>query len=111
MTFNKEKRIVKVSVQFLSDVISVFEYGEEVFGEQAAIGFTDELFEAVDNLNINWRVHPECRHLQTPEKRYRNIILGSYLIIYKVESEEIKVLRISHGKSSISKIRDAKDAK
>lgn len=52
MTFNKEKRIVKVSVQFLSDVISVFEYGEEVFGEQAAIGFTDELFEAVDNLNI-----------------------------------------------------------
>jgi toxin ParE1/3/4 len=47
-------------------------------------------------------------HLKTKTKKYRNVILGSYLIIYRIRPNSIEVLRAFHGSRSpktIGKIR------
>ena len=104
----KEKKEVAVSEQFTIDLISVYEYGEEVFGSAAAKSFVSDIYSKIWSLDQTWAHHPECRHLQTKDKRYRNIILGSYLIIYRVKKSRILVLRILHGHSSISKIKGSR---
>ncbi|MCF8360758.1 MAG: type II toxin-antitoxin system RelE/ParE family toxin [Prolixibacteraceae bacterium] len=53
-------------------------------------------------------LHAACRHLSTKDKRYRNIILGSYLIIYRIHDTSIDVLRILHSHSSIKKIKTSR---
>lgn len=105
----KENKKVVVSSQFNADIISVFEYGEEIFGTSAAKSFVGEIYSKIWNLDEAWTHYPECRHLHTNDQRYRNIILGNYLIIYRVFRNKIKVLRILHAHSSITKIRSSRD--
>ena len=107
----KEKREVTVSAQFTEDLKSVYEYGEEVFGAAAAKSFVSEVFSKIWSLDQTWGHHPECRHLPTKDQRYRNIILGSYLVIYRVKIDRILVLRILHGHSSITKIKESRKIK
>jgi len=99
-----KRKEVKVSRQFDLDIISVYTFGEEVFGTIAAKSFIADIYSRVWSLDYMYQLHPECRHLPTIDKRYRNIILGSYLIIYSI-SESVEVLRILHSHSSIGKIR------
>ena len=103
----EERKEVTVSDQFTTDLTSVYEYGEEVFGAAAAKSFVSEIYSKIWSLDQTWGHHPECRHLPTKDQRYRNIILGSYLIIYRVKKRRILILRILHGHSSITKIKDA----
>jgi len=49
------------------------------------------------NLDGQYLMFPEVRFLFTKNKKYRNIILGSYLIIYRIETEKVEVLRIFHS--------------
>ena len=107
----KEKREVAVSEQFTEDLKSVYEYGEEIFGEAAAKSFVSEIYSKIWSLDQTWAHHPECRHLPTKDQRYRNIILGTYLIIYRVKEQHILVLRILHGRSSIKKIKHSRKIK
>jgi plasmid stabilization system protein ParE len=100
-----ERKEVKISEQFDLDIISLYTFGEEVFGAIAAKSFIADIYSRVWSLDSMYLLHVECRHLPTINKRYRNIILGSYLIIYKITSEQIEVLRILHAHSSIKKIR------
>lgn len=81
----KQRRKIKVSEQFTEDVKSVYEYGVEIFGEAAAKSFISEIYSRIWSLDQTWGHNPECRHIPTKDKRYRNIIIGSYLIIYKME--------------------------
>lgn len=104
----KEKKEVEVSESFTEDLKSVYEFGEEIFGEAAAKSFVSEIYSKIWSLDQTWAHHPECRHLPTLDQRYRNIILGSYLVIYRVKKEHILVLRILHGHSNITKIKDSR---
>lgn len=110
MDKTKEKEVV-VSNQFNQDVVAVFEFGEKIFGFNMAEHLVEEIFGKISDLNRAYLQYPECRHLKTKTKRYRNIILGSYLIIYSIEDELIKVLRLLHSHSSISKIKRARKSK
>lgn len=101
----KKKREIAVSEQFTEDLKSVYEYGEETFGEAAAKSFVSEIYSKILALNQTWNHHSECRHLLTKDQRYRNIIIGSYLILFRVRKDRILVLRILHGRSSITKIK------
>ena len=104
----KESKEVAVSDQFTTDLMSVYEYGEEIFGAAAAKSFVSDIYSKIWSLDQTWCHYPECRHLTTKDQRYRNIILGNYLIIYRVKKSRILVLRILHGHSSITKIKDSR---
>jgi len=106
---NRKK--VKVSLQFEIDIRSLYAYGEEVFGSIAAKSFIADIYSRIWSLDSMFLLHPECRHLSTTKKIYRNIILGSYLIIYKITSDSVEVLRIIHSHSSISKIKSTRQVK
>jgi toxin ParE1/3/4 len=94
-----KKEVVR-SIFYLQDIQNIYEYGEATFGERAALIFYEELKIIVRTLEINYLVNPECRYLETKTKIYRNIILGSYLIIYRIRAHRIEVLRAFHGSRS-----------
>lgn len=106
----KQRKEVVVSSHFDQDIIDVYEYGEELFGSTAAKSFIADIYSRIWSLDQMYLLHPECRHLATKDKRYRNIIIGSYLIIYKIERDTIAVLRILHAQVSIRKIKSARKA-
>jgi len=106
-----ERKEVIISEQFDLDIISLYSYGEEVFGTTAARSFIADIYNQVLNLDGTYLIHLECRHLTTVNKRYRNIILGSYLIIYRITSKNIEVLRILHAHSSIRRIKKSRQIK
>lgn len=56
-------------------------------------------------------LHPEYRHLETKTKKYRNIIFGSYLIIYRVTPNRIEVLRAFHCSRSPKSIKESRSIK
>ncbi len=82
-----------------------------MFGEKAALYFYQEIKSIVKNLETEYLLHPECRHLATKTKIYRNIILGSYLIIYRIRTNKIEVLRAFHGSRSPKFIKKVKSIK
>ena len=96
MAGSKRKKVV-LSTEFQNDIVAVFEYGEETFGFNAAKTFFSEIYMHVWNLDGQYLMFPEVRFLSTKNKKYRNIILGSYLIIYRIETEKVEVLRIFHS--------------
>lgn len=106
-----EGKEVKASLAFESDIADIFEYGEETFGYVAAKMFIGEIYNHVWNLDRMYMFYPECRHLPTKSKMYRNIILGSYLIIYRITPTRIEVLKAISSRMSISKIRGARSVK
>ena len=106
-----ERKEVRISKQFDLDIVSVYSFGEEVFGAIAAKSFIADIYSRIWSLDSMYLLHVECRHLPTSDKRYRNIILGSYLIIYRITSERVEVLRILHSHSSIRKIRASRNLK
>lgn len=105
-----KKKVVKSNFYFI-DLQEIFEYGEVTFGEKAALIFYEELFSQIENLESQYYLHPECRHLVTKSKKYRNIILGSYLIIYRITNDRIEVLRAFHCSRSPKTIQRSKNIK
>ncbi len=106
----KQKEVVRSSF-YLYDIQDIFEYGEATFGEKAAIYFYQEIKSIVKRLETEYLLHPECRHLETKTKIYRNIILGSYLIIYRIRTNKIEVLRAFHGSHSPKILKTVKKIK
>lgn len=105
-----KKKVVKSNFYY-TDIQEIFEYGEATFGEKAALIFYEEIFSDIENLESHYYLHPECRHLVTKSKKYRNIILGSYLIIYRITCNRIEVLRAFHSSRSPKTIKDSKKIK
>ena len=68
----KKKREVAVSEQFTEDLKSVYEYGEETFGEAAAKSFVSEIYSKIWVLDETWNHHSECRHLQLKIKGWES---------------------------------------
>ena len=107
-----EKRIRKVvySTTYYKDLQNIYLYGKETFGKVFADLFIEELNHTTDGLSFQFNIHPECRSLRTKSKIYRNIILGKYLIIYRITPDNIEVLRAFHSSRSVSKIKTARSA-
>jgi len=105
-----EKKIREViqSTAFNEDIIDIFNYGVETFGMAAVDAFLSDIGSELNHLPSRYLSHPECRHLQTKSKIYRNIIFGSYLIIFRVTHTHIEVLRAFHASRSIATLRSAR---
>ena len=107
----KKKKVVGSKLFEELDVPSIYEYGESTFGSKLADIFYFEIINRVRSLETQYLLHPECRHLETKTKMYRNIILGSYLIIYRIRTNRIEVLRALHGSHSPKILKTAKKIK
>jgi plasmid stabilization system protein ParE len=77
-----------------------------MFGFFQAERYLQWIEEALDTLSDFYMVYPECRHLATKSRKYRNIILDAHLIIYRITDYRIEVLDIVHSASNIGKIKD-----
>ena len=108
-----EKGLLEIaySNQFFVDLTEIYSYGFETFGIKTADAFTDDILFRTERLTQDYDIYPECRHLETKSAMYRNIILGKYLIIYRIKVERVEILTILHGSRSISKIKRARGIK
>ena len=107
----KKKKVVGSKLFEELDVPSIYEYGEATFGSKLADIFYFEIINRVRSLETQYLLHPECRHLETKTKIYRNIILGSYLIIYRIKTNRIEILRAFHGSRSPKLIKQVRKVK
>ena len=104
----KSLRKVSYSTFYFTDLQDVYLYGRETFGKIFADIFIEEINHTVSGLSYRYNSYPECKHLTTKNKIYRNIILGKYLIIYRIKIKKIEVLRIFHGSRSVKIIRSSR---
>ena len=102
-----ESQILEVVVgdMALSSLEQIYEYGIETFAYTAATVFIEELILQIEQLSVNYLLHPECRYLATKSKMYRNLIYGSYIVIYRVSLTRVEVLNVLHSSRSISSIK------
>ena len=82
--------------------------GSPIYEESLERTFVEGI-ERVEKLENDYPYYPECRHLTTKSRMYRNIILDSHLIIYRITEERIEVLDIFHSASSMRKIKKTKN--
>lgn len=108
---SKVREVVTSEIFDYVDIPSIFYYGMETFGIKLADSFIEEIHLRIENLETQYLLHPECRHLETKTQIYRNIILGSYLIIYRIKSKRIEVLRAFHGSRSPRIIKEVRKVK
>jgi len=79
-----------------------------MFGYFQAEYYKQKIRHVLGTLPDFYMTYPECRHLATKSRMYRNIILDSHLIIYRITAQRIEILDIFHSASSIGKIRAAR---
>lgn len=106
-----KKKVITSSPFNNIDLLDIYEYGEATFGQKLAESFIDENYRLLDNLETQYLLDPECRHLETKTKMYSNIILGSYLIIYRIRANKVEVLRAFHRSRSPKIIKQVRKIK
>jgi len=100
---------IAYSKEFNTSIIDIIKWGIETFGGIAAERYEERIYGIVDSLRTDYLMYPECRWIPTRGRIYRNIILDSYLIIYRITDTRIEVLQIISSHRSISKIRGARN--
>ena len=108
LTMVVQPKAVVTSRHYEERLIEILEYGMDAFGYAQACTYFNKIAQCVERLDNNYLIYPECRHLPTKSRIYRNIILDAHLIIYRVTEKRIEVLDIVHAASSIRKIRDVR---
>jgi len=94
-----------VSREFDENREHIYKYSLATFGYFQAELYLKKIRASVGTLPEYYTAYPECRHLATKSRMYRNIILDAHLIIYRITYDRIEVLDIIHSASSIQKIR------
>ena len=107
----KRERSVKYSDEFIEDLGQIYLYGLETFGKRQSELYESFIWRLVFRLNTDYEMYPECRYIETKSRMYRNIIIESHLIIYRITPRQIEVLKIISSKKSISKIRTVRSIK
>ncbi len=108
-----EKKIRKVVrlAQVDEDISDIYHYGLETFGEVTAELFLADINHQISGPSYQFNLYPECRFLKTKSKMYRNVVIGKYLIIYRITPERIEILRALHGSRSVRVIKAARSIK
>ena len=94
-----------VSDKFNESRENIYYYTLDMFGYFQAERYLAKIRKSLDTLSHFYNFYPECRHIPTKSRIYRNIILDAHLIIYRITDQRIEVLDIVHSASSIRKIR------
>lgn len=102
------KKPVVVSDRFWESYNSVYEQCLDLFGYFQAETYATKIKTVLYELNWSYPYYPECRHLVTKNRMYRNVILDSHLIIYRITDSRIEILNIIHAASSINRIKETR---
>ena len=102
------RKSVEVSDEFKANRTQIYDYTLNTFGYFQAERYLQLIEQSLSLLHNFYMAYPECRHLPTKSRMYRNIVLDAHLIIYRVAEKRIEVLDIVHAASSIRKIRDVR---
>jgi plasmid stabilization system protein ParE len=94
-----------VSREFNESRKHIYDYTLDTFGYFQAERYKQKMRKSLDTLSFYYTYYPECRHLATKSRMYRNIFLDAHLIIYRVTDKRIEVLDIIHSASGLAKIR------
>lgn len=105
------RKTVKISETFQEHLKCFFEYGVEYFGKEQTKKYIHYIYNLISDLEKWYTLYPECRYLKTERRIYRNIILDSYFIIYRIQPDCVEVLDIIRTESSIRKIRGVRKIK
>ena len=105
-------RRVRISLNALKNINEITGY-ISILKKQPlnAIKVGDAIFEMIDRIVENPFAYRECEELATKSKMYRRAVCFSWLIIYKITSNEIIILGITHGSrrpTQIKKLRNIK---
>ncbi len=106
----EQKKIVRTDI-FKQKQFETYNYGADAFGEFLADIFMSRLEKIIDELEYQYDLHPECKHLQTKSKIYRNIIFGKYLVIYRITTEKVELLTMLHSSRSVAEIKKTRKIK
>lgn len=106
-----EIKSVVYSKQYAIDTEEIYNYGVETFGISQALKYENFIDTITSGLSTTYLMYPECRWLPTKARIYRNIILDSHLIIYRIKHDKIEVLRVFHSHSNITRIRTSRSIK
>jgi toxin ParE1/3/4 len=96
----KKVRKVVLSPVLDEDLADIYDYGLDTFGANLAELFIANIYQHIHELPLLFLIYPECHHLETKTQIYRNIILGKYLIIYRIRTNKLEVLRALHSSRS-----------
>jgi plasmid stabilization system protein ParE len=99
------RKPIVVSKEFRANRKRLYYYTLDTFGYFQAERYLQQIRMSLVSLSDFYTAYPECRHLATKSRMYRNIVLDAHLIIYRITDERIEVLDIIHSASSIGKIR------
>ncbi|MBN2777880.1 MAG: type II toxin-antitoxin system RelE/ParE family toxin [Bacteroidales bacterium] len=109
-TENKIKKVV-FAEHFYFTLVEVLTYGLEEFGSVVAYNFNMEIESTTQNLSNLYLAFPENKFLPTKTKIYRNIVLGKYMILYRIKPTTVEVLAIYHSSIKPSKIKKLRSLK
>ncbi|WP_289172626.1 type II toxin-antitoxin system RelE/ParE family toxin [uncultured Parabacteroides sp.] len=83
-----QKQVITSSL-FWESYDNVYVQGLDLFGFYQAELYANKIKSILYELDQTYPYYPECRHLTTKSRMYRNIILDSHLIIYRITEERI----------------------
>jgi len=86
----------------------IYDYSLNTFGYLQAERYREKIRNSLLMLPRWYLSYPECRHIPTKSRMYRNIVLDSHLIIYRVTDQRIEVLDMVYSASAISRIREVR---
>ena len=76
-----------------------------------AISVGEQIYKTIDRIGKNPFAFRECEEIPTPNKIHRKALCLSWLIIYRVNPDEVVILDIIHGSRQSNHIKRMKKIK
>ena len=70
---------------------------------QAALALLDEMDRLSDELESNPKAFPLCAADNLADLGYRKAILKSYIVVFEIDENKVRVLRVFHSSENYSK--------
>lgn len=92
---------IHVSRTAQKQIEQIIEYiSDDLKNLSAATNFYTKIFESYDRLKNNPHIYALCEYESIRKLGYRKVIIGNYLMFYKIyeEKKEVFIARVIYGK-------------
>lgn len=86
-----------VQLSAYEDLAGIQERVTRAAGSAAADRATDRMLDGIDLLGANPYLGPLHHDKFLSRRGYRKLVLGQYVVVYRVEEDRAVVLRVFHG--------------